>query len=56
MKREAAVYIRFGSETVGFCLPADREAFKQYMNRDKNASPRRKVQAWDKKSKRIVWR
>ena len=33
--RKVAVYIRFGSQARGFCLPEEREAFRAYMNHDK---------------------
>ena len=56
MERKVAVYIRFGSEAVGFNLPDEQEAFKEYMNRDKRTGPRRKVQARSNKSNRTVWR
>jgi len=40
MNTKTAVYIRFGSESAGFILPDEREAFKAYIN------PEKKDTAW----------
>ena len=37
IKQAVAVYFRMGSESYGFILPRDREAYKAFMNRQNKA-------------------